>query len=118
MKLKSTNPLPLVVGGGCKISNDRRRFLICGVDKVVNGVFMQDTSGNLWTISNVHSGITPNGVAIITDVCSFVVSLSEGPYLPLDDSGGAVNVPLPSHSVSEADEDYDGVNNTEVLSSI
>ena len=86
------------------------------VDLIYNynpiGVFIQGLSGKLYTESEWNSQENTNGIAVITENCSFTLAKS--------DYGGAawgientdVNGVLTTSSESVAFTDFDGVNNT------
>ena len=80
------------------------------------GVFIQDTTGKLWTSDAWDGSATPNGVAVLTDACEFVIALSEASSIPIDTNGysSIMNLTIYSSS-SNAIKDYSGSSNTTVM---
>lgn len=83
----------------------------CNIVYVYNpyGVFIQGISGTLYNETDWNNQETPNGVAIVTENCSFVVALEDahsssswGGY------GKSVSGVTTATSLSVAQEDYDG----------
>lgn len=77
------------------------------------GVFIQDTTGKLWTSEAWDGSATPNGVAVLTDACKFVIALSEKSRIPIDSEGYSSSMNLTTHpSSSAAIQNYTGSTNT------
>lgn len=85
-------------------------------EEIKFGVFIQDTTGKLWTADAWNGSATPNGVAVLTSAYSFVIALSQSSYLSISEIGYSSNMSLPIYS-SEADaiKDYSGLSNTTAL---
>lgn len=67
----SQSDIPTKVG---ELENDMNYV----VDSVIaNGVYIQDVEGNLFGIDEWDSSLTPNGIAVIGDKCSFVMALQD-----------------------------------------
>lgn len=80
------------------------------------GVFIQDTTGKLWTSDAWDGSATPNGVAVLTDACEFVIALSETSSIPIDSDGYSSSLSLTVYpSSSAAIEDYSGSSNTTAM---
>lgn len=120
MKLKTTNPSPLV-GGGVLLRNNRRRFLTSGEElggmaTVGNGVYIQDINGRYWTEDMWDGSVEPNGIAVITDECSFVISLTENNSISFGGTGEKTNLSLQRYrTIDSAITDYNGKTNTDAL---
>ena len=83
------------------------------------GVFIQDTTGKLWTASAWNGSATPNGVAVLTDACRFVIALSEKSSILIDPNGYSSSINLPIYfSGSEAITDFSGASNTTAMISV
>ena len=87
-------------------------------EEIKFGVFIQDTTGKLWSASAWDGSATPNGVAVLTDACEFVIALSEkATNTPIDGDGastGALN--LRSYlTMNDAVKDYSGPSNTTAI---
>lgn len=83
------------------------------------GVFIQDTTGKLWTSDAWDGSATPNGVAVLTDVCEFVIALSEASNLPIDTVGYSSSLSLTEYSsITTAIKDYSGSSNTTEMVSV
>lgn len=79
------------------------------------GVFIQDTTGKLWTSDAWDGSATPNGVAVLTDACEFVIALEQKSSIPIDRDGYSDSVGLPIYSLSTATMNYSGPSNTTAL---
>jgi len=80
------------------------------------GVFIQDTTGKLWTSSAWDGSATPNGVAVLTDACEFVIALSEKSNIPIDSGGYSSSMDLTMYSsISTAIKNYSGSSNTTAM---
>ena len=80
------------------------------------GVFIQDTTGKLWTSSAWDGSATPNGVAVLTDACEFVIALSEKSSIPIDSEGYSSSMNLTMYSsISTAIKNYSGSSNTTAM---
>lgn len=83
------------------------------------GVFIQDTTGKLWTASAWDGSATPNGVAVLTDACEFVIALSEKSSIPIDTNNYSSNMTLTTYSSSSAAiKNYTGSTNTTKMVSV
>lgn len=78
------------------------------------GVYIQDINGRLWNESEWDNSTTPNGIAVVTHECQFVIALedAESGYW-LEES--VILDGLPSLDETSAQQDYNGINNTAVL---
>lgn len=76
------------------------------------GVYIQDTTGKLWTASEWNGSATPNGVAVLTDACRFVIALEEQTYVRIGLHEDADSLTLPEYTYTDALTDYDGYSNT------
>ncbi len=86
------------------------------VKNIKNGVYIQDIDGNLWTVSDWDGTRTLNGIAVVSNKCSFVIA---------PEAIGNPNVYYWSQSadltesglvpVSIAESDFNGRENTEIL---
>lgn len=80
------------------------------------GVFIQDTTGKLWTASAWNGSATPNGVAVLTDACEFVIALSEVGNIKIDNIGYSANMNLTTYLTSaNAITNYTGASNTTAM---
>lgn len=85
-------------------------------EEIKLGVFIQDTTGKLWTASAWNGSATPNGVAVRTDACEFVMALKSGEGMPIDDEGLIFGPNLRQYGyISDAIKDYSGASNTTTL---
>lgn len=77
----------------------------------------QDVNGMLWSEEDWDGSVEPNGVAIITSNCSFVVALENAPTsLPTDSESALDSSSLPVIlSTTSAKKDYAGLDNTQVM---
>lgn len=90
-----------------------------GEIEVPNGVYIQDTDGVLWQEAAWDGSATPNGIAVVTDECRFVIALEEEVSICIDRVGDYVSLSLPAFSTSsEAIADYSGKSNTEVITQV
>lgn len=87
-------------------------------EEIKLGVFIQDTTGKLWTSDAWDGSATPNGVAVLTDACEFVIALSEVSGIPINSNGYLSGMNLPVYSKSQAILDYSGSSNTAVMISL
>lgn len=79
------------------------------------GVYIQDTTGRLWTSSSWNNSATANGVAVIASTCKFVISLDKNKGMRIDTSGSAsvLDGYLSAYaSAAAAAEDFEGIKNT------
>lgn len=91
-----------------------------GTKNPTNGVWIQDTDGYCHTINAWSGEYTPNGVAVITDNCSFVIALeaaydSYARWAPVQKGNYLVSGITTTSSETEANVDYDGEAQTEVI---
>ena len=85
-------------------------------EEIKLGVFIQDTTGKLWKASAWNGSATPNGVAVMTDACKFVIALSEKNGVPSGDYGYSSSMSLTTYSSSsEAIKNYSGSSNTTAM---
>lgn len=91
-------------------------------EEVKLGVYIEDTTGKLWTADAWDGSATPNGVAVLTENCRFVVALEDSdgmqytwsyPY----NSATAIGVTTATGVVG-AMEDYNGRSNTETIMTV
>lgn len=78
------------------------------------GVFIQGVSGKLYETDAWASQETPNGVAVITEECSFVIALTESYTMRIHSSasGALENYMTAIPNETQAKADYDGAANT------
>lgn len=78
---------------------------------VANGVYIQDVNGNLYTESEWDTTKVANGIAVVTDECSFVIALEDVGSLPWSFSSATLSL---THTdiEEEAVLDYNGSGNT------
>lgn len=78
------------------------------------GVFIQGVSGKLYETEAWTSQETPNGVAVITEECSFVIALTESYTMRIHSSasGALENYMTAIPNETQAKADYDGAANT------
>lgn len=94
----------------------RRMMMAQGETAVAYGVYIQDTTGKLWTSDAWDGSATPNGVAVLTDVCEFVIALSEASNIPIDGRGFSSSMSLTVYpSSSAAVTDFSGSSNTTAM---
>lgn len=96
------------------------RFVDTGItlkDPIIPlGVYIQDVDGELWTSDAWDGSATPNGIAVVTENCRFVMALSYATNLPINSEYLSEGMTLPIYSSKdEAVKDYSGLNNTEVM---
>lgn len=80
-----------------------------------NGVYIQSVDGMLYTESEWDGSKTPNGVAVVTDECSFVIALNDArnDMAIYKDSSGALEKYMTAISnETSAKADYNGATNT------
>lgn len=83
--------------------------------ELVYGVYIQDISGNLYTEDTWDGTQTANGVAVITEECSFAIALTESSSTMSIHSSytGALESYMTAISdETQAKADYDGATNT------
>lgn len=84
--------------------------------EVPYGCYIQDTTGKLWTSDAWDGSATPNGVAVVTEDCSFVIALSWESYSPIDADGYSSKMKLPVYDSEDAAiTDYSGSSNTTAM---
>ena len=80
------------------------------------GVFIQGASGKLYETDAWTSQETPNGVAVLTEECSFVIALTESSGMPIYSSiNTGVTLENYMTAISDATQakaDYNGAANT------
>lgn len=90
-------------------------------EEVKLGVYIEDTTGKLWTSDAWDGSATANGVAVLTENCRFVVALENSSGVGLTWSYPYNSVTLigcaTATTVVEAMEDYNGKGNTETAMS-
>ena len=83
---------------------------------VANGVYIEDIEGNLWTEDAWDGSVTPNGIAVVTNECQFVMALE---LLPANykwgGRGTAVSGIATTTAKATAVTDYNGKTNTETI---
>ena len=79
-----------------------------------NGVYIQAVDGTLYTESEWDGSKTPNGIAVKTDNCEFVIALQDGdtPYLQWGGYEKTVSSIVTTTDKSAAQTDYAGYYNT------
>lgn len=95
-------------------------YVITGTLNPTTGVYIQATDGYCFTVNEWNNGLgrTPNGIAVVTDNCSFVLALDNiSDYCEW--AGANINPRTTLISgvrtvtmASEAAQDFDGINNT------
>jgi hypothetical protein len=80
---------------------------------IANGVYIEDINGKLWTEAEWNGSVTPNGVAVITDECQFVMALEDvdAQYWAPNYSG--VPGAFLTNFLETAKTDYSGIVNTQ-----
>lgn len=87
-----------------------------GEIEVPNGIYIQDTDGVLWQKAAWDGSATPNGVAVVTDECRFVIAMIKFNDLDIAYDGYSSAMRLPVFSTyNEAITDYSGESNTEAI---
>lgn len=86
-------------------------------DPITYGVYIQDTTGKLWTTDVWDGSATPNGVAVIDESCAFLVSLdSTSSNITMQSSGTSTHPNLTKYTTTEAAiTDFNGIANTEEI---
>lgn len=79
---------------------------------VANGVYIQDVDGNLYTESEWDTMKVANGIAVVTDECSFVLALEDVGDKPQWSSSSSMVSLTHTDSDEEAVLDYNGLGNT------
>lgn len=95
--------------------NDTRVYV--GEYAPVNGVYIQDISGKLWEVNDWDNSATPNGIAVITSECSFVMALGNA-HTSTSTYGGygsTISGVTNTTSSSTAAKDYNGESNTTAI---
>lgn len=90
----------------------RKGVLHPGTLEPTNGVYIQDTDGYFHTSDEWDGTFVPNGVAVITDACRFVIAL-EHKYF--SSSAGYVNGVVSTGNSVVAATDYAGEANTTAI---
>lgn len=105
-----------------KVEGLNARFVDTGITlddptAIKLGVYIQDTTGKLWTSDAWDSSATPNGVAVLAEECSFVMAITVKGDLKIgDEFKGDIELPIKSQSAALVD--FDGQGNTNSLLSI
>lgn len=102
-----------------KVAADNTQSVVFTYEEIKNGVFIYTTSGQLvnpdsWTGSTSDTV----GVAVITDVCSFVIGKTNLGYKYWDNSyssNGVISGVTATDSTNTAKVDYNGVANTNAM---
>lgn len=84
---------------------------------VENGVYIQGVSGVLFSVDQWSGQETPNGIAVITDNCRFVMALKDA-YISIAKWGGygtTVSGIVTTTAEATAAEDYKGRENTDTI---
>lgn len=81
---------------------------------IANGVYIQDVDGNLYTESEWDTMKVANGIAVVTDECSFVIALENDGSSFWDYMGSSTSLTTTTFD-SEAWVDYNGQGNTEKM---
>ena len=90
-------------------SVDGSEVIVSKRKRVPNGVYIQDINGELWTESEWDGSVTPNGIAVVSDECNFVIALIDTVgYLAWSNNETLVEGISTSTSNSNAEKDYDG----------
>ena len=78
--------------------------------ELLRGVFIQDIDGNLYTENEWDGSKTPNGIAVLTDNCRFVIALENAHSSSCRWGGYGTTVSgiTTTKYESEAQQDYDG----------
>lgn len=98
-------------------SVDRQNVTVVSKPFVDNGVYIQDTEGKLWTESAWDGLKTPNGIAVVTSECQFVMALKDTSNSTLYWGGNGVKIEGISspNTASDANADYNGASNTDII---
>lgn len=87
-----------------------------GEIEVPNGVYIQDTDGVLWQEAAWDGSATPNGIAVVTDECRFVIAMKEKTDIRIDADRYSDKIDLTTYSSSsEAITDFSGPSNTTAM---
>ena len=86
-----------------------------GTKNPSNGVYIQDIYGYCCTEDEWTGDFTPNGIAVITDNCSFVIALEQSSELLYFGPNDVVESGVVTTNESGALGDYKGVNNTNAM---
>lgn len=78
------------------------------------GVFIQDIYGNLYTEDEWDSSKTPNGIAVLTDECQFVIALEDIDGYHEWGYGLVSGITTVTNS-NEAQQDFDGEAQTDII---
>lgn len=91
-----------------------------GTTSPSNGVYIQDTDGYFHTESEWDGSYTPNGIAVITSNCRFVMALSDAhsTYCQWGSYGTEVSGITTATDISTAKTDYDGEAQTTTILSV
>lgn len=91
-----------------------------GTTSPSNGVYIQDTDGYFHTESEWDGSYTPNGIAVITSNCRFVMSLSDAhtKYCEWGSYDTEVSGITTTTDISTAKTDYDGEAQTTTILSV
>ena len=83
---------------------------------IANGVYIEDVNGKLWTESEWNGSVAPNGVAVVTNECQFVMALELLPEnYKWGGRGTAVSGIATTTAKATAVTDYNGKTNTETI---
>lgn len=98
-------------------SVDRQNVTVVSKPFVDNGVYIQDTEGKLWTESAWDGLKTPNGIAVVTSECQFVMALKDTSNSTLYWGGNGVKIEGISspNTASDANANYNGASNTDII---
>lgn len=85
------------------------------------GVYIQDVEGRLWTEDDWDGSVTPNGIAVITSNCRFVMALEDVYSSPCSWGGYGAEISgiVTTTSSNTAETDYLGdVNTTTIINAL
>lgn len=84
---------------------------------VANGVYIEDVDGKLWTESEWDGSVTPNGIAVITNECQFVMALADAnaSYCEWGSTGINISGITSAGNNASAKADYDGETQTAAI---
>ena len=86
-------------------------------EEVKLGVYIEDTTGKLWTTDSWNGTATPNGIAILTEDCRFVVALEDAAQFECawDSVGNTAPNVTSATDENVAIQDFNGKVNTQNL---
>ena len=100
------------------VLNNEIKKVQYNVPKII-GIFIQHSDSNLYTIDEwADGGFTneqANGVAVVSDKCSFVIAKTEKQYASWQNTSTLIEGIATFTSKESAITDFDGANNTDIM---